>query len=204
MWRAIISLGGMALAACGAPIVKAPSAPTGEQVAFGAGPGGASDACFTCHGLEGEGDGVAPRLAGQSAGYLIKQMEDYASKWRNHPQMSAIAARLGDGDRISVARYYASVGSPRSNPNLSSLVLFHQGDVARGIAKCAQCHGSDAMGGLAAPRLAGQTEEYIRAQLLAFRASERRNDPEDVMGAMARRLTAAEIETLAAQIAAMP
>jgi cytochrome c553 len=46
--------------------------------------------------------------------------------------------------------------------------------------------------------------EYVSAQLHAFRQSQRRNDPQDVMGSSARKLTPAEIEAVAAYVAGLP
>ena len=67
------------LAACAPPPNETGAAftETGQIIAMGGGEGGSANACFSCHGLEGEGDGVSvPRLAGLDAGYLQKQMED--------------------------------------------------------------------------------------------------------------------------------
>lgn len=205
MWRAMILI--LALASCSAPVATS-AAPSGEQVAFGAGSGGAADACFTCHGLKGEGDGPVPRLAGLSAGYLVKQLEDYAGRWRDEPSMSPIAKRLSDGDRLAVARYYAGLPEPeprRVRPAMTGWRPFLDGDAERGLPPCARCHGPGGKGGgLATPRLAGQTADYVRRQLLAFKDSRRRNDPRDMMGAVARSLTAAEIESLAGYVEALP
>jgi cytochrome c553 len=191
---------------CSAPVIL-PSAPDGEVVAFGGGPGGAADACFTCHGLKGQGDGDAPRLAGQSAGYLIKQMEDYASRWRRDSQMAPVAARLSDPDRIAVAQYYATLDSRGAGEPLEETRgerLFLNGDAMRGIRACSDCHAASGHGGLATPRLAGQPAVYIRAQLAAWKISKRRNDPQDIMGALARRLTCADIDALARYVESMP
>ncbi len=195
------------LAGCSAPVI-APTPPSGEAIAFGAGGGGPADACFLCHGLKGEGDGLAPRLAGQSAGYLMKQMEDYAHRWRDHKDMSPIAARLDDGERIAVATYYASLGDRRPGrlrQAVSGWSLYLEGDPERGLAPCARCHGQYGRGvGLGYPVLASQPAEYVSAQLHAFRESRRRNDPQDVMGAIARQLTLAEIEAVSNYVAGLP
>ena len=53
--------------------------------------------------------------------------------------------------------------------------------------------------GLATPALAGQSQAYIRAQLIAWKKSGRRNDPRDTMGAIARKLSYAEIDEIAAR-----
>jgi cytochrome c553 len=202
----MLALAAGMIAGCSAPVV-APALRTGEEIAFGGGPGGPADACFTCHGFEGEGDGAAPRLAGQSNGYLVKQMEDYSRRWRNHAQMSAIASRLAHGDRVAVSAYYASLGDFSSRPGRPAVGgprLFLDGDPDRGLPPCAQCHGRQGEGGgLANPVLAGQPAKYVSAQLRALKASERRNDPQDVMGAVARRLTEEEIDSLAGYVEAL-
>lgn len=195
------------MAACRAP-VAAPTPPSGEVIAYGGGPGGSADACFACHGLKGEGDALAPRLAGLSQGYLLKQLEDYAGRWRDHPQMSPVAARLDASDRLAVARYYAAlthVGADEADTAVVDGVLFRDGDRLRGLPSCASCHGADGRGGgLATPALAGQRAAYVREQLLAWKNGKRRNDPRDVMGAVARRLSLHEIEALAAHVQALP
>jgi cytochrome c553 len=187
------------LTGCSVPVI-APAPPSGEAIAFGAGSGGPADACFQCHGLKGEGDELAPRLAGQSAGY--------ARRWRDDPEMSPIAARLSDGERIAVAAYYAGLGERRPGqirPAASGRVLYLDGDPERGLPPCARCHGPRGRGvGQAYPGLYAQPVEYVTAQLHAFRKSKRRNDPEDAMGAVARRLTPAEIESVAAYVAGLP
>ena len=81
---------------------------TGELVAMSGGDGGAKNACVTCHGLDGMGDGISgPRLAGLEAGYLQKQMEDYAADLRHDDAMTRIAARLDQRQRRAVAIFYA-------------------------------------------------------------------------------------------------
>jgi cytochrome c553 len=207
MWRAIFFMAMAGLAACNTPVVpQAP--PSGEVIAFGGGPGGPDDACFTCHGLKGEGDGAVPKLAGQSAGYLLKQLEDYAGRWRNEPSMSPVAARLSDADRLAVSVYYAGLkglAPPAPDTAVTFGQLYSDGDPERGIAPCARCHGAAGEGGgLATPVLAGQKAVYVREQLLAWKDSRRRNDPRDMMGAIARRLSDSEIDALARDIEALP
>jgi cytochrome c553 len=210
MWRAIILAGAAGLAACSVPVAPARDL-AGEEIAFGGGPGGAADACFTCHGLRGEGDGPVPRLAGLSSGYLVKQLEDYAGKWRNDPSMSPIAARLSDADRLAVSSHYAALAVPGvpAEPVAAShetgRILYAEGDPGRSLAACASCHDADGDGfGLASPALRGQTAGYLREQLLAWKDSRRRNDPRDVMGAVARRLSAQEIDALAVYLGSQP
>ena len=77
------------------------------------------------------------------------------------------------------------------------------GDAAKGKEKsvaCAACHG--AAGVSAAPifpNLAGQKEDYLKAQLKAFKAGTRKND---MMSPMAAGLSDADIDNLAAYFSA--
>ena len=69
--------------------------------------------CQSCHGAHGEGTPAAgiPRLAGQSADYLDKQLRDYAGGSRENPIMHQWAIQLKDAQRAEVAGYYASLTS---------------------------------------------------------------------------------------------
>lgn len=165
------------------------------------GAGGAAKACFSCHGLDGLGDGVSvPRLAGLDAGYLQKQMEDYASGIRPDKVMGPVAKPLDDRSRRAVAAYYASFpvrAAPASGaapPRLWTL-----GDPARGLAPCADCHGAQAQGvGAGQPALGGQPAAYTLDQLQRWKRATRRNDPRGVMTTVAAKLTESEAAALAA------
>lgn len=193
----------MFVIACGGPVV-APAPPSGQLIAFGGGPGGRNDACFTCHGFEGEGDGLVPRLAGLDAGYIAKQLGDYARESRPDHAMTPIAARMSDGDRRAVAQYYGSLPAPPPRQPATPLALYHEGDRARGIRACVNCHGADGGGeGAANPAIAGQPAAYTAEQLRRWKRSVRRNDARDVMGAAVRGMSDQEIDAMAAYIERM-
>ena len=197
----------MLLAGCGT--VERTSADrftaTGEMIALSGGDAGAANACFTCHGLGGTGDGAgAPRLAGIERGYLLRQLDAFGVGSRRHPRMEAIARHLAPADRKAVAAYYAAMPF-RATPSAAPVsVLYTHGDPGRGLLACAACHGAAGEGqGAAIPPLAGQPAAYLAGQLEAWRHAERRNDPGDVMLAISRRLTPAEIEAVSAYAAAL-
>jgi cytochrome c553 len=180
---------------------------TGELVAMSGGGSGAQNACFTCHGLNGEGNGAgAPRLAGLEAGYLLKQLDDFAAGTRRHPEMSAIARHLEPRSRMMVAHYYAAMPLPPAETEAKPApTLYVEGDPARDLPACATCHGLRGEGvGRANPALARQPAAYLAAQLYAWRQSERRNDPGNVMLDISRHLTPAEIATLADYAGGLP
>jgi cytochrome c553 len=180
---------------------------TGELIALGGGEGGARNACFSCHGQRGQGDGVAaPRLAGLDAGYLQKQLDDYAADLRPDATMTPIARQLDHDDRRAVAVYYAALppppspGAPPSPP-----ALYLRGDVARGLPPCAACHGPAGEGvGPANPALAGQPAAYTLDQLHRWKTARRRNDPRGVMSAAAAPLMDGEMRAIAAWLATLP
>lgn len=77
-------------------------------------------ACATCHGANAEGNGPIPRLAGQHADYLYKQMVSFNSDAgrENHSEamerphavvMDAIAHGLSDEQKHQVAAYLQSI-----------------------------------------------------------------------------------------------
>ncbi|WP_369058264.1 c-type cytochrome [Caulobacter sp. 73W] len=196
--------GAVGLAAC-EPQEPPPDAfrRTGELIALSGGDGGARKACFTCHGLEGQGDGQAsPRLANLDAAWMQRQLDDYASGRRPDPVMGPIAKHLTAEDRRAVSAWYAALPLPPVSTARSSPVgarLYHQGDAKRGLQPCAACHGDAGEGrGPANPPLAGQPPAYIAEQLNRWAKARRRNDPRDVMLHISRALTPAETDAVSA------
>jgi len=61
--------------------------------------------CMGCHGQQLQGNGQIPRLAGQQAKYLIKQLEDFKSGSRQAGPMNALAKSLSAEDIRTVAEY---------------------------------------------------------------------------------------------------
>ena len=206
---------GLLLTACGAPGEgpgRDPFTATGELIALSGGEAGPRNACFTCHGLEGQGDGQgAPRLAGLPVGYLAKQLQDYADGRRPDPSMHAIAGKLSQEQRLSVAQWYAAMPPPApttqptgaASPDI--VALYHQGDAERGLKACAECHGAQGQGvGPANPPLAGQPPAYLAEQLKLWREGKRKNSPQGVMLQIGQALDEPEIAALSAYAAGLP
>ncbi len=206
----ILLLGVLAvLGGCELPVSETDAAltETGELVALSGGTSGAANACFSCHGLQGQGDGVSvPRLAGLDAGYLQKQMEDYAADTRHHDVMSAIARRMDADSRRDVAFYYASLPAPvRGDPPLMTPAIWTQGHSVRGAATCASCHGMAGEGvGPGNPAVSGQPAAYTIDQLRRWQRAERRNDPRNVMAEAVAGLTDREISAIALWLERQP
>ena len=81
----------------------------------------ATQVCAACHAADGNSAGAAfPKLAGQHAEYIVKQLKDYKTQpgakapARNNPIMAGIAGALSDQDMVNVAAYFAS---QKAKPN---------------------------------------------------------------------------------------
>lgn len=185
---------------------------TGELIALSGGDAGAPNACFTCHGIEGGGNGAgAPRLAGLDRGYLSAQLQAYADGRRQHPEMALIARKLTLTQQDAVSAYYAAMPfTARAAPDADrsagfASALYHRGDPARGLASCASCHGEAGEGvGPGNPPLGGQPAAYLAEQLGLWRAGQRRNDPQNVMLRISRALSPREAWALSAYASALP
>lgn len=179
-------------------------------------------ACAACHGADG--NAVAPnfpKLAGQHAGYLAKQLQDYKSGARQDPTMSPMAQPLSEEDIQDLAAYYASQELTLGNAD-ESLVevggrIWRGGNPATGVAACTACHGPAGSGNAPAvfPLLRGQHAQYTAAQLEKFRAAGRidpnavqagaelpgrHNDPGRMMQNTARGMTDYEIRAVASYL----
>ena len=169
----------------------------------------AEQVCGACHGTDGNSQiPTNPKLAGQHAEYLNKQLRNFKSEGgkpaeRANPIMGGMVAALSEEDMKGLATYFAGQQlKPESAKNKASIELgqklWRAGDIKRGIPACAACHGP-AGAGLPAqyPRLSGQFADYTEAQLKAFRAGERANDPAKMMRTIALKMTDPEIKAVA-------
>lgn len=83
----------------------------GDASAAGDAAAGKSKAavCVACHGPNGNSTNpLWPKLAGQHAAYLEKQLKAFKSGERKDPLMSPMAAPLSEQDIADVAAYFAS------------------------------------------------------------------------------------------------
>lgn len=170
----------------------------GELIAMSGGEGGARYACVSCHGARGEGNGFdAPRLAGLPAGYLQKQMQDYAAGLRPHAVMGDVARFLDSHERVRVANYYAALPVQVDQAAVPVAPALYQ-------RACQQCHGVDGAGTPLGPPLAGQPAFYLTQQLQDWQLSKRRNDGNHEMLKVAQALSAAEVVEVSLYLSQIP
>lgn len=163
-----------------------------------------SQLCQGCHGEEGISlEGLIPKLAGQYAKYIAKELRNYQAGTRSHQIMNAMAATISDEDLADIAAYFASrpkMKGAGSNSELGKKLFFH-GDISRTMVACVNCHGVNGKGltpnTSMFPVIGGQQKDYIRGQLVNFRKNDRTNSPNGIMNKITQKLTDDEIEALA-------
>ncbi|NLS13682.1 cytochrome c4 [Vibrio sp. SM6] len=174
-----------------------------------------SQTCVACHGADGSSSILPtyPKLAGQHAGYLQKQLQDFklamatsGKQGRNDPVMGGMAMPLTEQDIADLAAYYASLPiSENTTPDNAveiGEVLYNAGDSERGITACIACHGPRGNGTSLSgfPKISGQNAEYIEAQLVKFRDGSRGNDMNAMMRDVAKKLSDDDIAILSAYV----
>lgn len=176
---------------------------SGALIAMSGGEGGARYACATCHGTQGQGNGFdAPRLAGLPAGYLQKQMEDFAAGLRAHEPMRDVARFLDSHERVKVAQHYAAMPPAALPPATTELA--ETATAALYARACQSCHGVNGLGTPQGPPLNAQPAFYLAQQLQDWQASKRRNDGNHAMLKVAQQLGADDIRQLSLYLAWKP
>lgn len=174
-----------------------------------------------------------PKLAGQNKQYLITQIKDIRDHVRNNGQtivMTGITQGLSNKDIEAIAEWLASLKGPSAStvvvakkeiPSpvktkvpvaVTPKVIKPKADVmAKAGATlykqkgCFACHGADAKTSLQplAPKLAGQGEAYLVAQLKDMKSGARHNETTVMKGIM-ETVDEAEIAPIARWLSTLP
>lgn len=146
--------------------------------------------CATCHGQQGEGNPAlnAPKIAGQSAWYLKRQIMNFKDGRRGTDpkdvfgqQMAPMAATLVDENAVDNVIAYIQTFPDQAAPQTVA------GDLDRGkslYVTCGGCHGLEGQGLMStrAPRAAGMSDWYLVTQLKNFKQGIRGHQPDDLNG----------------------
>ena len=161
-----------------------------------------SGVCFVCHGAEGESASeVFPKLAGQHAEYIAKQLDNFKSGKRKSTAMADMVAKLTPDEMVALGKYFEKQSAPKEELTDAPLAavgqyIYQHGNKFSGLAACASCHGAEAKGTVSLPRLAGQYAAYTETQLKQFNQRERTND-NAVMHAIVSKMTPLEMAAVA-------
>jgi len=165
----------------------------------------AQASCVACHAADGtSADPSIPRMSGQSAFAIYKELQDFKSGARTNETMSPVAEPLDPKQMAEVAAYYAGLRRTDLDPAHPSFAgpeietLVAAGDAARALPPCAACHAPGAGGPIETPSLTGQSPTYVTQQLEAFASGGRHNDVFQRMRSIAAKLAPREMNLLGA------
>jgi cytochrome c553 len=168
--------------------------------------------CKTCHGVSGQGfrgSFPMPRLAGQQPEYLENQLQAFIERRRTNPVMFNVAHVLSPSMLTALATHFKDLNPKPLGGAPKELVaagkkIYDEGVPSAEVPPCATCHGPEAKGADAFPRLAGQLNDYVAKKLLNW-SKERGQDPAKpdtsaVMQPIAHNLTEAQVQAVAAYV----
>lgn len=180
---------------------------------------GKAAACGACHGATGAATTAPtyPKLAGQHASYIAKQLADFKSGERQDPIMMGMSAALSPEDMADIAAYFSSqaksVGSADAEAVAAGKKIYEAGDKAKGLGACMACHGPSGAGNPGGfPALSGQNVDYVVKTLKDFRkgkdskvaaADARMNDLNGMMRDIAAKMSDKDIAAVAAYLNAL-
>ena len=168
-----------------------------------------SELCHGCHGVDGMSidPTTFPNLAGQYAGYIFKQVQDFQLGNRQDDTMSAMAGMVTSKEDLKdIAVYFQSQKKMKGKPTNSALAkqgakIFKDGVPKSGVYGCVNCHGKDGKGKGPAvslfPVIGGQTKAYLVKQLNDLKSGKRKNDPAGMMADIAKKLSDKEVQAVA-------
>ncbi|MEO8343620.1 MAG: c-type cytochrome [Gallionella sp.] len=156
--------------------------------------------CQACHGKEGSpAKPDCPKLSGQYAVYIQKQIKDFQKGSRKDPVMTDIAIRLtNEQDLLDISAYFAAQFQMKGDSQLINTAGKRRFTAGNG---CQTCHGKNGKG-LApndprTPVIGGQHKDYLIKQLKDFRSNARTNESTGMMGMIADLMSDAQIEAVA-------
>jgi cytochrome c553 len=146
--------------------------------------------CSSCHGGNGEPINVTtPIIWGQQEYFLVKQLHDFKTHDRDSSIMAPMAQLLTQQELRPAAAYFAKKSWPARRTTVAAT------SPPQGMERCQICHQPNFVGGLPAPRLAGQSYEYLVEAMRGFADGERTNNVD--MAKIMQDYSAAERETMA-------
>ena len=165
--------------------------------------------CAGCHNLDGNSTiPENPNLAGLHVEYLERQMRDLKAGKRKSATMAAIMGMVDAKEFAALASHF-SEQKPKKVPRVDASTvaagkeIYDDGITASAVPACSGCHNEDGSGSEKYPRLAGQHSAYVVQQLMNLKSGERDNDERGVMRAVAKRMSEAQIVSVAKYIATL-
>jgi cytochrome c553 len=155
------------------------------------------ETCLTCHGPDGNSvtQGI-PSIAGQPKLFIETQLVLMREELRPAPQMLPIVKGMKDAEITRLAEHFSKLPAKSMVSGPADPGLMKQGAASAKALRCGICHTADFGGQKQVPRLAGQREEYLLSEMLAYRDGNRKGG-DTIMAAALYGVSDADIKALA-------
>lgn len=173
----------------------------------------AAQVCSMCHGIDGNSvSPLFPRLAGQPADYLVKELKEFREKRSSDPMalayMNGLSRHLTDDQIKGLADYFAKQAPKPNAPveNAQQIAagkeIYENGIPAKDVMPCMACHGPKGQGQDLSPKLANQHQYYLAREMRDFKETDKR--PGTSMKEVTHSMTHEEMEAVAGYLQALP
>ena len=161
-----------------------------------------AELCVACHGVDGNSANPAiPTLAGQPKQFITTQLVMFREGNRKNAQMSPFSVNMTNAEINDYGTWF----SAQKRVSAGHVMPAEKAAAARRLTEqynCTQCHGPALLGLQHIPGLAGQQPEYLKMQLLGFKAMTR-FDMDGNMTSAAQPLTPADIDLISEYLASL-
>jgi cytochrome c553 len=167
-------------------------------------PVSSQEPCLSCHGPDGNSTtpGI-PSIAGQPKLFIETQLVLMREELRPAPQMLPLVKGMKDAEITRLAEHFSRLPAKSMATGPTDPKLLKQGAARAKALRCGVCHTADFGGQNQIPRLAGQREEYLRSEMLAYRDGNRKGG-DTIMAAALYGVKDDEIKALAHFLARRP
>jgi len=160
--------------------------------------------CLACHGPDGNSvTPGTPSIAGQPKLFLETQLVLIREELRPAPQMLPLVKGMKDAEISRLAEHFSKLPAKSMASGPADAELMKRGAARARALHCGSCHTPDFSGQNQVPRLAGQREEYLAAEMLAYRDGKRKGG-DTIMAAALYGVKDDEINALAHFLAHQP
>lgn len=155
--------------------------------------------CALCHGLYGNTVRTKfPKLAGQNAAYIEKQIHDFKNGLRTNDggQMSTVVTEIEKSQIPQIVKWFSTQPHPEAIDAIDTI-----GESLFNRAGCTSCHIEQKLDDSVMPLLSAQHPEYLAKQMREMRDGIRAGDNAGVMKQQLDTLTDAAIDSIALYLA---
>ncbi|HWM42333.1 MAG TPA: c-type cytochrome [Burkholderiales bacterium] len=157
--------------------------------------------CAACHGPAGNSvNPQIPSIAGQPKLFLENQLILFREELRKSEQMLPVVKGLKDAEIVKLAEHFSKLPAKGMEAGNADAKLMKLGAEKSKALRCGVCHLSDYRGQNQIPRLAGQREAYLEAEMRAYRDN-KRTGGDTIMAAALYGVSDADIKALAHYLA---